>query len=290
METEALNEILRGDSASAIRFMDMISFLAGEHSLFILCILAGVAFLAGAFDAIAGGGGLVTVPALVIAGLDPVSAIATSKLQATLGAISATKNFARAGLIEWERIWPATVLACLGSIMGALVVSSVPQQLVKTGLPFLLIIMALYFALSPKMTDDDAEQRVSMAAFCATAAVVIGFYDGAFGPGTGSFFMIAFVLLLGYGVVRATAHTKLLNLASILGSLSIYVFQGLVHWRIGVVMGLGAFIGAQVGSKLAIRVGAKLIRPLLMVVCCAIAFKLMLDPMHPVYRWIAGSI
>lgn len=269
--------------------MDTISFLIGDHSLSILFILAGVAFLAGAFDAIAGGGGLVTVPALVIAGLDPVSAIATSKLQATLGAVSSTRSFARAGLIEWHRIWPAALLACFGSVIGALVVSSVPQQLVRNGLPFLLITMALYFALSPKMTDDDAEQRISMAAFCATAAVVIGFYDGAFGPGTGSFFMIAFVLLLGYGVVRATAHTKLLNLASILGSLSIYLFQGLAHWRIGVVMGLGAFIGAQVGSKLAIRVGAKLIRPLLMVVCCAIAFKLMLDPAHPVYRWIAGS-
>ncbi|MGJ7524597.1 TSUP family transporter [Variovorax sp. GB1P17] len=269
--------------------MDTLDFLLGDYSLSILCILAGVAFLAGAFDAIAGGGGLVTVPALVIAGLDPVSAIATSKLQATLGAVSSTTKFARAGLIEWKRIWPAAILACLGSIAGALVVSSVPQQLVKTGLPFLLIAMALYFALSPKMTDDDAAQRISMAAFCVTAAVVIGFYDGAFGPGTGSFFMIAFVLLLGYGVVRATAHTKLLNLASILGSLSIYVLQGLVHWRIGIVMGLGAFIGAQVGSGLAIRAGAKLIRPLLMVVCCAIAIKLMVDPAHPVYRWIASN-
>ena len=270
--------------------MDMISLLAGDHSLSILCILAGVAFIAGAFDAIAGGGGLVTVPALVIAGLDPVSAIATSKLQATLGAVSATTSFGRAGLIEWRRIWPAALLACVGSVLGALAISSVPQQAVKTGLPFLLIAMALYFALSPKMTDDDAGQRISMAAFCVTAAIVIGFYDGAFGPGTGSFFMIAFVLLLGWGVVRATAHTKLLNLASILGSLSIYLFHGLVHWRIGVVMGLGAFIGALVGSRLAIRAGARLIRPLLMVVCCAIAFKLMLAPAHPVHQWLAGRL
>jgi uncharacterized protein len=160
--------------------MDLIRLLAGDYSLSLLCVLASVAFLAGAFDAIAGGGGLVTIPALVIAGLDPVSAIATSKLQATLGAVSATANFGRAGLIEWKRIWPATILACVGSIMGALVVSSVPQQLVKAGLPFLLVVMALYFAFSPKMSGDDGEQRISMAVFCATAAVAIGFYDGAF--------------------------------------------------------------------------------------------------------------
>lgn len=270
--------------------MDLINFLVSDYSPSLLCILAFVAFLAGAFDAIAGGGGLITIPALVIAGLDPVSAIATSKLQATLGTVSATVNFGRAGLIEWKRIWPATILSCVGSVIGALAVSSVPQQLVKAGLPFLLIVMALYFAFSPKMSGADGEQRISMTAFCATAAVAIGFYDGAFGPGTGSFFMVAFVVLLGYGVVRATAHTKLLNLASISGSLSIYIFQGFVHWRIGVIMGVGAYIGAQVGSKLAIRVGAKLIRPLLMVVCCAIAIKLILDPSQPVYQWVASKL
>lgn len=267
-------------------FIDLLRYVSGDHSLQLLAVLALVAIAAGIFDAIAGGGGLVTVPALVVAGLDPVSAISTSKLQAVSGAISATCSFAKAGLIDWKRIWPAVVLACLGSVFGALVVSYTPQHLIRTGLPVLLLAMVAYFALSPSMTDKNAEQRTSMSAFCCTAAVSIGFYDGAFGPGTGSFFLISLVILLGYGVKRATAHTKLLNLATILGSLIIYILHGAVYWRIGIVMGIGAFVGAQIGSKLAIRLGARLIRPLVMIVCCALAIKLMMDPAHPVSKWL----
>ena len=268
--------------------MSFLAFLTGDQPPALLCILAIVALCAGAIDAIAGGGGLVTLPALLLAGLDPVSAIATNKLQGTLGVVSATTAFARAGRIEWGRIWPAAVLACLGSVFGAFAVSYLPQQLVKSGLPFMLVAMALYFAFSPGMTDKSAAQRIGFTAFCVTAALAIGFYDGGFGPGAGSFYMIAFVVLLGYGVIRATAHTKLLNLASNLGSLAIYVASGMVHWRVGLAMGIGAFAGAQIGSLMAMRIGARLIRPLLVAVCCAIAIKLMADPSHPVYRWFTS--
>ena len=119
-----------------------------------------------------------------------------------------------------------------------------------------------------------------------TTVPLVGFYDGVLGPGAGSFYMIAFVTLAGYGVLKATAHTKLANAASNLGSLSLFVLKGVVIWPVGLAMALGAFIGAQVGSRLAMRFGPRLIRPLLVVISCAMAVKLLADPANPIRQAI----
>jgi len=118
-------------------------------------------------------------------------------------------------------------------------------------------------------------------AFGLTAPVAIGFYDGIFGPGAGSFYMLAFVTLLGYGVVKATAHTKLVNFASNFGSLLLYAATGAVVWPVGLVMAGASLVGAQLGSRLAMRLGSRIIRPLLVLVSSLMALRLLLDPANP---------
>ena len=241
-----------------------------------------VALGAGFVDSIAGGGGLLTVPALLLAGFDPVTAIATNKLQGSFGTASATFSFARAGRIDWRAVLPdGRSWRGSASMGGALAVRLMPASLLGGIVPILMIAMALYFALSPSVGDADAKSRIGPVAFTATLVPVVGFYDGFFGPGAGSFYMVGFVTLLGFGVVKALASTKALNLASNLGSLSLYIAAGLVVWPVGLVMGAASLTGAQIGSRLAIRMGARLIRPLIVIVCCAVAIRLLMDPANP---------
>jgi len=246
-----------------------------------IAALAAVSFLAGFVDSIAGGGGLLTVPALLLAGLDPAQAIATNKVQGAVAAASATYTFGRKGLIEWKKAWGFTLMAFVSSIAGALCVQFLPRSLLEMLIPLLLIAMAIYFALSRKMKDADAHARMTALAFGLTAPVAIGFYDGIFGPGAGSFYMLAFVTLLGYGVVKATAHTKLVNFASNFGSLLLYSATGAVVWPVGLVMAGASLVGAQIGSHLAMRLGSRIIRPLLVLVSSLMALRLLLDPANP---------
>lgn len=250
--------------------------------------LFAVAGVAGCVDAIAGGGGLITLPALIIAGLDPVSAIATNKLQSSAGSVSATVAFARRGLIRWPEAWPIALAAGAASILGALCVSVTPRAVLDAGVPILLIGIALYFAFAKRMSSEDAAARITPLAFAASAGPLVGFYDGVFGPGAGAFYMVGFVTLLGLGVVRATAHTKLANAASNLGSLALFAASGHVVWVVGLAMAAGAFLGAQVGSMLAVRLGARLIRPLLVTIACAMAIRLLANPENPLRMAVMG--
>jgi uncharacterized protein len=247
----------------------------------LIAVLASVGFVAGIVDSIAGGGGLLVLPALLLSGIDPVSALATNKLQGSFGTGSAVITYATHGHIDFKsgRLMIATtfIAACL----GVLTVAIAPTSLLSAVMPILLIVMALYFTLSPRLSDDDVHARTTLTRFSWSVAPAIGFYDGLFGPGAGSFYLLGFVTLLGYGVLRASAHTRLLNFTSNLASLAVFALSGKILWPLGLAMGLGQFLGAQVGSRLAIRNGAKLIRPLLVIVCCAMAIKLLLDPANP---------
>jgi uncharacterized membrane protein YfcA len=248
-----------------------------------LLALAATAVLAGCLDAIAGGGGLITVPALMLAGLDPASAVATNKLQGTFSTGSSALAFARAGRIDLS-MWPFALSAALGGMAGAMLLRLVPSSFLGAVMPALLLAIALYFGLSRTPGDADRKQRISAPAFALGPVLAIGIYDGLFGPGAGSFYLFGLVALLGFGLTRATAGTKLLNLASNASSLALYLASGLVDWRAGAVMAAGAFAGAQIGSRLALAHGARLIRPLVVLVCCAMAIRLALDPASPLHR------
>lgn len=249
-----------------------------EIELSLILIMTGVALLAGFFDAIAGGGGLITLPALLLAGIDPLVAIATNKAQAASATVSATAAFARKGMIEWRSGLPMAAMAFIGGALGALSVNLIPRAVLEALVPVLLVGVAVYFALSPKLNNDERRAKLPVMVFCLTLAPLIGFYDGVFGPGVGSFFMVAFVLVMGQGILRAVCNSKLLNASCNLGSLTVFAMMGNILLPLALVMALGAFVGAQLGARCAVRFGPQLIKPLLIGVCCLMAGKLLLAP------------
>jgi len=246
-------------------------------SPFVLALLALVGFGSGFVDAIAGGGGLLTLPSLALAGLDPIAAVATNKLASTFGSGSATLAFWRAGKIE-NNMAPSALAAGAGATFGALALPHAPRALLSQALPIVLVAVALYFAFAPNLGEAQRHQRLSPARYASTLAPAIGFYDGVFGPGAGSFYMISFVALAGFGLTRAMAGARFANLGSNIGSLMIYALSGHIFVAAGLAMGGGAFLGARLGARSAISAGARLVRPLIVVVSCAMALKLMTAP------------
>ena len=256
-----------------------------DLTLTLTLLLLAAAFMAGFVDSIAGGGGLITVPVLLLAGFSPVEALGTNKLQGLFGSGSATVAYARKGHVDLKAQLPSAALSAIGSAFGAILATVIPGEIFRAFLPFLLVAIALYFAFKPNMDDIDRARRLSPFLFGLLIVPVLGFYDGVFGPGAGSFFMLAFVALAGYGLLKATAHTKLLNFASNLGAFGIFALFGVISWKIGLMMGAAQFAGAQVGSRMAMKNGAKIIKPLLVITCVALAAKLIADPANPVRVW-----
>ena len=248
-----------------------------ELELTTILILLAVAFAAGTIDAIAGGGGLLTVPALMSCGISPAQALATNKLQACFGSASATWFFWRRGLLSIRPMLLTLVCTFCGSAVGTVLVQLIDTHMMSWLLPFLLIAMSVYFVLSPRMSNEDSKRRLSERKFAFLVGTCCGFYDGFFGPGVGSFYALAFISLAGMGLRKATAHTKLLNFTSNLASLIFFALGGHVIWTLGLIMAVGQFAGGRVGAKLVFTKGAGLVKPLLVVLSLSLSAKLLWD-------------
>ncbi len=232
---------------------------------------------AGFVDAIAGGGGLLTVPALLGAGLPPQVALGTNKFQSTCGTALATWTFSRAGVMDWRSLLPGMGVAFMAALLGAWAVSIADTALLKPAIPVVLLAIVAYTALKPDLGGERRPAKMGAVAFSILFGTLLGFYDGFFGPGTGSFWMMACVLVLGLDLRGATGHTKAMNLASNLASLGWFAATSRVDYTVGVVMAGGQLIGSHFGARLAIRRGAGLIRPVFLVVVSALAIKLLWD-------------
>ena len=237
-------------------------------------VLTAVAFITGFIDAIAGGGGLIMMPALLFAGLPPLQALGTNKLQSMFGTAMAMVNYGRAGLIEWRRYLVPTTVVFAGAAAGCIVVQQVDTRFLNLLIPGLLMAVALYVLVSPRMSDEDAHERVSPLGY-APVGGGIGFYDGFFGPGTGTFFTASLVGLRGLGLTRATALTKLFNFTSNIAAVLFFAIGGEVLWLLGACMAVGSMTGGWLGSHTAMRFGAALIRPLLVVISLAMTARLL---------------
>lgn len=249
-------------------------------------LLACASFVAGFVDAIAGGGGLIALPALLLAGLSPLQALATNKVQGTIGVSAAVFAFARAGAIERAHLAPLFVSALIGGVAGAMVARFLPLELIRLVIPFFLIAIALYMLLAPKLGEESRHARLSVPGFALSFGLGIGFYDGIFGPGTGTFFYIALIVMAGFSVVSAVAHTKLMNFGSNVGALAFFLLSGAALVPLGVVMGLSSACGAYLGARASLKFGARLIRPLVVGVALIMALRLMLDQRHPIGAWV----
>jgi uncharacterized membrane protein YfcA len=238
--------------------------------------LAGVGVFAGFVDAIAGGGGLVAIPVLLSLGLPPVAAFATTKVQSATGTMIAAATYWRGGFINLGALWPTMLVAFAGSFAGSCAVKQIETGILRFLVPLALIVIAAYFTFAPRLTDADSHARLRFAVFAPVMGMTIGFYDGIFGPGTGSFLTMGFVALFGFGVTRAAANTKLVNLMSNLGSLAMFVPAGDVLWPAAIAMAAGQIAGGYIGARAGIRFGAKLIRPLVVGVSVVLALRLLL--------------
>jgi uncharacterized protein len=239
-------------------------------------VLLAASFVAGFVDSIAGGGGLITVPVLLSAGLSPVETLATNKLQGTFGSGGATWHFARAGLIHWGDVRLGMGVTFFAAMLGAFAVQQVSPVFLRRFIPFLLLAIALYTLFQPGFGLRPTQARLSLPRYAVTFGLGLGFYDGFFGPGTGSFWAMAGVTLLGLDLTRATAHTKAMNFASNAGALLLFLAGGQVCFGPGLLMGFGQWAGTRLGSRLVIRRGARFIRPVFITVCLLLTLKLLL--------------
>ncbi len=264
--------------------MDPIS-----HELIFLLLFAALA--GGFIDAIAGGGGLLTVPVLLFAGLTPVQALATNKLQGTFGTFSAGLTFVRSGHIRLFRLRNVIVSTALGAAFGTWLVQVLDTAFLRQVIPLLLIAIAAYYSFSRHGGRPNSDSKISDNAFTLSAAPAIGAYDGFFGPGAGAFYTTSYVVLRGFDLLPATAHTKILNATSNFISLLVFVLGDQVLWTIGLLMGIAQIIGAGLGSRLVIRKGAALIRPMLITVSLLITINLIVrDESHFLHQAIVSLL
>lgn len=240
----------------------------------ILLLLGFAALVAGFVDSIAGGGGMITIPALYLAGIPPHEALGTNKFGAVFGSFSATLHFYKKGYLDLKKCLLFICFAFVFSVSGTLLVQVINADFLRKGIPFLLIFFAIYFLFSKKVSEDSSKAIVSRIAL-AFIIGGIGFYDGFFGPGTGSFLMMSLISLGGLGIKDALAQAKLYNFTTNIASVLIFAVFGHILIIVGIVMALGQFIGANIGAKVALRYGIKVIKPLVVVVCIAMCVRLL---------------
>ena len=239
-------------------------------------IVCPLLFLAGFIDAVGGGGGLISLPAYLLAGLPVHSAIATNKLSNSCGTALATFKFIRRGLVNWKLAIPTVAAAILGSSLGARASMAVEEAVMEKLLLCVLPVAAVIVLRSRSFQNEGhiVLNRRTWATALLSAAVV-GFYDGFYGPGTGTFLIIAFTAFAGFPLKRANAHAKVINLTTNLTSLGVFLTGGQVVFALGLAGAVCNMAGNFLGAELALKQGAKLTRPVILVVLSLLALKIL---------------
>lgn len=238
-----------------------------------LLFLAGV--LAGWIDSIAGGGGLITIPVLLGIGLPPGLALGTNKFQSSFGSLTATSYYIHKRVVDVQDALPGAAWTLVGAAGGAFAVEHIDPAILNVLIPFLLLAIAVYMLFSPYVGDLERRPRAPRSLFYAVAGIGLGFYDGFFGPGVGSFWAIAFVAALGFGLTRATGYTKVMNFTSNIVSFLVFLAGGNVLFAGGLAMGVGEIVGARIGSGMVVKRGARFIRPIFIGIVILTTLKLL---------------
>jgi uncharacterized membrane protein YfcA len=240
-----------------------------------LLFLTGL--VAGWIDSIAGGGGLITIPVLFGIGLPPQLALGTNKFQASFGSFTAAMYHVRRNVVRLRDAWLGIVMTLVGAAIGTWAVAEVRPGVLNLLIPVLLLGIAVYMLVVPVPTDADRRPKFSRIPFYLVSGLALGFYDGFFGPGVGSFWAIAFVIGMGFHLTKATGYTKVMNFTSNIVSFLIFLARGDVMVWIGITMAIGQILGARLGSGLVIRRGARFIRPVFVTVVILTTLKLIYD-------------
>ncbi|MCP4023822.1 MAG: TSUP family transporter [Desulfobacteraceae bacterium] len=231
---------------------------------FILLFFTGLC--AGFVDSIAGGGGLIALPVLFSIGLPPQIALGTNKLQGSFGTLSASYNYIKKGAVKFDESVSGMVYTLIGAILGAWAVQQIAAGFLKQLVPVLLLIVFFYTLFSKNLGNETTKAKMPHHLFYLLFGLGLGFYDGFFGPGTGSFWTGAMLIFLGLDMTKAAGTTRIMNFTSNIVALSVFIIGNNVLYSAGFSMAAGQIIGARIGSGLAIKNGVKFIRPIFLIV------------------------
>lgn len=246
-----------------------------ELSFLNIVILVAGGLLAGFVDSIAGGGGLISVPVLLSVGLPPHLALGTNKLQSSFGSITAALNYTHNGLVRVKDLSTGIVYTAIGAVIGTLTIQRLSVEILNRIIPLLLLAVFIFLLIAKNSGAVDQPARIQPGLFFLGFGLLLGFYDGFFGPGTGSFWILAFIVLMGFNSKKASAHTKWLNFTSNICALFFFAVQGHVLVIPGILMAAGQLTGAFLGSRLVIRSGTRLVRFFLLLVTAATIIRLL---------------
>jgi len=238
-----------------------------------LAFLFFIAVVAGCVDTLAGGGGLISLPALILAGIPPLAALGTNKLQGSMGTATATFLMFKNKKVNKEEAKPLMLSAFIGSAVGTIAVQFINTDVLSFVIPLALSFIAIYFLISPTPDEQQATAKLSDKKYKTFVVPSIGFYDGMFGPGTGSFFALAGVSCLGKGLISSTAIAKTLNFSTNIASLIIFLVAGHIVWLAGILMMLGQMLGAWVGSHFLFKINPSYLRVIVVLMCSAMLIK-----------------
>lgn len=247
----------------------------------VLIVLVLAAFVAGLVDAIAGGGGIITLPALLMTGLDPSVAVATNKGQALFGASASLVSYARGGAVDRARVPWSLVGAVVGSLAGAKLVLLLDARLLRPVVVVLLLVAcAVVVVRKPTATAPNAWASKFPRFSSVAVAGAIGVYDGFFGPATGTFLVIAYAFLFGDALVKASGNAKVANFASNLGAFLLFAAAGVIRWELALPMGVAQVLGATLGAKITLRRGDNLVRIAVVAISVMLAARLTWQMIH----------
>ncbi|RKO64986.1 hypothetical protein CKA54_02255 [Campylobacter sp. P255] len=246
-----------------------------ELELTYYVILFFVAAFAGCVDAIVGGGGLITIPALFACGIPPHLALATNKLQSTFGSFTAVLAYRKS--MHIEKIALGILFTAIGAAIGTYAVLLIDQDAIKIVVLICLILIFFYTIFKPDLGHIHNKAKMSTTSFQIIFGLLLGFYDGFLGPGTGSFWIFACVIFLGFSMKNASINTKILNFTSNIVALAVFLYSYEVLWKVGILMGIGQILGAFIGSKLVLKTQGTFIKKLFLTIVALTIIKVAYD-------------
>lgn len=242
-------------------------------SLEIISLLFAVALLAGFIDTLAGGGGLLTTPALIISGLPPLLALGTNKFQAFIGSGTATFMMFKKKKVSFKEVKFLMLSAFIGSAIGTIFIQFIDTKALNFIIPLALFLIGIYFLFMPNAKEIKKEAKISHKSYKNFIVPPIGFYDGAFGPGTGSFLSLSAIALRGYDLIKATAMAKTMNFATNIASMFVFLYYGQILFFVGFIMMIGQIIGAYLGSNFLLKINPNHLRILVVIMCFSMLLK-----------------
>ncbi|WP_448563351.1 TSUP family transporter [Thalassotalea ganghwensis] len=244
-----------------------------SFSIELLSILFFVAVFAGLLDTLAGGGGLISIPALMLSGVPPLAALGTNKLQGSVGTATASYMMFRRQRVSWSGVKYLMLSAFIGAVVGTICLQFINTDVLSFVIPVVLLFIAVYFLLSPMPALTEQTPKLSNKKYQNIVVPCIGFYDGMFGPGTGSFFALSGVSCRGQDLITSTATAKPLNFSTNIASLIVFLMAGHIVWVIGLLMMLGQMLGAWLGAHCLFKINPVYLRGIVVFTCCSMLIK-----------------